>query len=119
VRGNLSAFNDFIYSKISPSISPILTNGLIFISHMGEWYVYGSITILLLLIPKTRKKWGIPVALTISGSAVLNQVLKHFFAIPRPDINRLVAVSGYGYPSGHAMNAMAFVGICLFLFLRA
>ncbi len=60
----------------------------------------------LLLLPVTSKRVGIPVACTAITSTLLNKIIKNVIARPRP-IERLVEVSGYSFPSGHAMNNMA------------
>lgn len=54
----------------------------------------------------------------IAGSVSLNYLLKLFFQRARPDLNRLIEISGYSFPSGHAMNAFTFYGILAFLLWR-
>ncbi|WP_042463849.1 phosphatase PAP2 family protein [Neobacillus dielmonensis] len=51
----------------------------------------------------------------VLGSALLNQLLKQIFHRARPDLHRLVEISGYSFPSGHAMNAFTVYGILAFL----
>ena len=118
VSGQFSAFNRIIANAVYSLETPSLT--LIFktISNISEWYVYVPITILLVAIPKLRWKFGIPVLVTLAVSASLNELLKLCFAVPRPDEHRLIAVSGLSFPSGHAMNGAAFIGICTLLLLR-
>jgi undecaprenyl-diphosphatase len=114
----VEGFNDYIYSLAALTISPGMTIIMKFISNMGEWFVYTPLALLLLFLPKTRFNVGIPAATVLLISAILNPLLKQLFHIPRPDINQLVNVTGFGFPSGHAMNGMAFVGICAYLFCR-
>lgn len=52
------------------------------------------------------------------GSPMLNFILKTLFKRARPDFHRLVEISGYSFPSGHAMNAFTFYGITTFLLWR-
>jgi len=118
LNGNLAAWNDSVYIQVSAWINPILTNIMIFLNYIGKWFVYLIIAFLFLVIPRTRKKIGIPVTFVVFASIALNYVLKLFFAIERPDNYRIVSASGYGHPSAHAMVTTAFIGICLFLFLR-
>ena len=54
----------------------------------------------------------------IAGSVLLNYLLKLFFQRARPDLNRLIEISGYSFPSGHAMNAFTFYGMLAFLLWR-
>jgi len=64
-------------------------------------------------------KIGLPIAGALSASAILGPlVLKNIFAIERPDLNQLIDISGFGYPSGHAMNAAVFFGMCAIMALR-
>jgi undecaprenyl-diphosphatase len=54
----------------------------------------------------------------ISGSAILNGILKHVFQRVRPDLHRLIDIEGYSFPSGHAMNAFTVYSIISFLLWR-
>lgn len=98
--------------------SDTLTRLMRIISHAGQWFVYVPMAILLLVIPASRAKVGLPAAIVLTISAILNHFLKIAFGVPRPDVRTLIAETGYGFPSGHAMNGTAFIGICMFLFLR-
>lgn len=118
VNGNLQNFNNSVYLQVERLINPLLTSVMIGISNIGEWFIYLPIALLFLIIPKSRLKIGVPVILTLSASAVLNITLKHMFSIERPDIHRLIGETGYGFPSGHAMNGTVFIGLCAYLFIR-
>ena len=117
LNGTLQGFNDSVYTQIEKWISPLLTNIMVGISSIGEWFIYLPIGLLFLIIPKSRLKIGVPVTLAVCASAALNIVLKHIFAVERPDINRLITETGYGFPSGHAMNGTVFIGLCTYLFI--
>ncbi|WP_169568953.1 phosphatase PAP2 family protein [Sneathiella limimaris] len=43
-------------------------------------------------------------------AALLNSVLKEFFALPRPIVTALYEAEGYSFPSGHSQTAAAFWG---------
>ncbi|PQP84870.1 phospholipid phosphatase [Paenibacillus sp. PCH8] len=51
----------------------------------------------------------------ISGSFammwILNTLLKEFFRRSRPELDHLLVVHGYSFPSGHAMISMGFYGM--------
>ena len=115
LNGNLNAWNDSVYEQIALLISPPLTNFMVLIDIVGKWYVYLSIAVLLLIIAKTRMKVGLPLTLTLAAGMSLNYLLKQIFAVPRPDVYRLVDTSGYGHPSGHIMYGLAFIAMCVFL----
>jgi len=118
LNGQMQPFNNTIYNQVALWINPILTNIMIIISCAGEWFIYLPIALLFLIIPKSRLKIGLPVTLTLLVTAFLNIVLKHVFAIARPDIHRLISETGYGYPSGHAMNGTVFIGLCAYMFIK-
>ncbi|MBP8001012.1 MAG: phosphatase PAP2 family protein [Chloroflexi bacterium] len=51
------------------------------------------------------------------GTALLNSLLKTFFARPRPDLFPTRVIStGYSFPSGHTMAAAAFFGMLALFF---
>lgn len=54
-------------------------------------------------------------AVVILGSAMLNVILKNMFRRIRPDINRLIDITGYSFPSGHSMAAFTMYGILTYL----
>lgn len=116
--GAAQNFNDRVYSEISLVISPSVTVFMKVISNIGEWFVYIPFVLLLLMIPKSRIKVGLPAAYVLGIAAALNYLLKRLFHIDRPEAHRLIEETGYGFPSGHAMIGTAFVGICLYLFCR-
>ena len=52
------------------------------------------------------------------ASALLNQILKLIFQRERPNGYRLIEMSGYSFPSGHAMVSMAFYGLLIYIIYR-
>jgi len=54
-------------------------------------------------------------AICLTGGWLLNIVLKMSFQRARPDIQHLIAVGGYSFPSGHAMVATVFYGMLGYL----
>jgi len=105
--GAAGSFNDRVYSVVSLVISPSFTIFMKVISNMGEWFVYIPFALLLLMIPKSRIKVGLPAAYVLGIAAALNFLLKQLFHIDRPEAHRLIAETGYGFPSGHAMIGTA------------
>jgi len=58
-------------------------------------------------------------AITLSISALMGPILlKNVFAIERPNINPLISTGGYGYPSGHSLNALVFFSVAALLIWR-
>lgn len=95
-----------------------LTLVLTVVTYMGEWYVGAVICVVLLIIPSTRMRVGVPMFATTAVAAVANQVLKRLFAEPRPDTHRLIVESGYSFPSGHAMIGGAFIFMAIYVIQR-
>ena len=54
---------------------------------------------------------GLFAALNLVGVVLVNQVFKFIVQRPRPEGFRLIAESGYSFPSGHSMVAMGFYGL--------
>ena len=115
LTGSAQRFNGFVYSRVAMMASPAVTSMMKIVSNVGDWLVYVPIAILLLSIPKTRYRAGIPAAFVLAASATGNIILKQIFHVARPDVHRLISVTGYGFPSGHAMNGTAFIGIIAYL----
>lgn len=66
--------------------------------------------------PGRRPGWCCAVNLVFV--ALLNAVLKALVARPRPEGFRLVEETGFSFPSGHSMVAMAFFGLIIYLIWR-
>ena len=75
-----------------------------------------AIILTLLFIFKWKQK---EVAQIIPTSLILvsltNQTLKVIFQRERPFGYRLIEITGYGFPSGHAMVSMAFYGLLIYI----
>ena len=103
--------------------TPFLDKIMVFITRLGDagiiWIV---LSIVLLLIPKTRKSGAVMVAALVVDVVLCNIVLKNLVARTRPyDVNTgvhlLVAkLHDYSFPSGHtaasftAVVALSFAG---------
>ena len=61
------------------------------------------------------KRPGLCCALNLVLVIILNQVLKALVQRPRPEGFNLVVESGFSFPSGHSMVAMAFFGLLIWL----
>lgn len=55
--------------------------------------------------------YGYVICASFAMMWILNTVLKEFFRRSRPELDHLLVVHGYSYPSGHAMIAMGFYGM--------
>lgn len=63
-----------------------------------------------------RHVWNtILVPLALGGGIILNEALKFLFHRQRPGLHRLAKVSGFSFPSGHAMMSLVFYGLLIYL----
>ncbi|MCQ2440724.1 MAG: phosphatase PAP2 family protein [Clostridia bacterium] len=103
VTGIIEPLEKEIASFINPNgESSILFR---FFSYLGETAQVIIILVLLLIFP-SRKKIGIPAVITVIIAFLSSQIIKAVVARQRP-VERLIEISGYSFPSGHAMNAAA------------
>ena len=96
--------------------TPVLDKIMCFITHLGDagiiWIVF---TIVLLLIPKTRKSGVIMAAALIVDVLLCNVLLKNLVARIRPyDVNPIVQIlvakpKDFSFPSGHTAASFASV----------
>ncbi len=115
-------FENWVYAEAVEHMNPFLTNIIRIITHLGDPIIVTSITILLVIIPKTKKKVGYPMAAAVIVSEALNLILKEIFARERPNILQLVNETTYSFPSGHAMintTVYTMLGIFAIKYIRS
>ena len=120
VQGQSLAFDTYIYQALHSSLPTSILPLMRLITEFG-----GTVGIVLLCILALfvfgllkRQHFGWLFVLNCSVSALINVVLKHVFVRQRPMINQLVSVSGYSFPSGHAMASTAFYGLLAMILWR-
>lgn len=93
-----------------------LTSVLRAVTYMGNWQTITAICILLLVIPKTRVRYGIPVSASALFITLFNKGVKMIFMRPRPDESlHLIDEGGYSFTSGHSITSMVVFGLLIFL----
>ncbi len=106
-----------VYSFIYSSESFISTSIFFGATQIGE--VWAMITLSLLVVTLLMlykyKIEALFFALTMIMSGVTNPILKNIFDRERPTLLRLIDISGFSFPSGHAMGATAFFGSLMFV----
>lgn len=65
-----------------------------------------------------NKKLSLGIVLNLAGITLINQILKLIFKRERPTGYRLIEMSGYSFPSGHAMASLAFYGLLIYIIKR-
>lgn len=101
-------------------ITPWLIEVMKFITMLGNistLIVVISLTILLLL---AGRRYGEAVFFAVAAvtTPILNVGLKSWLQRERPDFNRLIEVTGFSFPSGHAMGSCVIYGMIGWLLSR-
>lgn len=114
----LGAFDTLVGGFIRSNASDGLTHLAVFATQMGS--AAFEIGLLLVIggyfLYHLNQVWEtVMLAVSLAGGWFLNTVLKEVFHRSRPDIEHLVSVGGYSFPSGHAMIATAFYGMLGYL----
>ncbi|MDN6196178.1 MAG: phosphatase PAP2 family protein [Atopostipes suicloacalis] len=108
----------YFYSWHQPTLNSIMT----LITHMGDAITQSLVTIITVIFLFIMKKWrsGLWYGLTVLlGALLLNGAVKEFYERARPsEIEPLVEIGGYSFPSGHSMGAAIVYGGILFLIFR-
>lgn len=97
-----------------PAITDV-AKGFTYIGSKGPIIVIClAVSVVLFFVLRLRRELLLFLAVGL-GSEILNLLLKNLFRRIRPDINRLVEVTGYSFPSGHSMAAFSLYGILTYL----
>lgn len=111
-------FDSIVISFIQGFEAPTLTVIMKLLTSIGSTVSIVPLSLLILLflykVLKHRSELILFVAVMV-GSNILFLLLKLYFHRARPDLHRLIEVSGYSFPSGHATNACSLYGILTFL----
>ena len=106
------SFLNFLQSLHSPFLNQIM----IFFTNLGnQGFIWVCLTLILLIIPKTRKIGGVLLIALIIDTFVCNICLKNIFMRPRPctlnpTIKLLISKpTDYSFPSGHTAASFTIV----------
>jgi undecaprenyl-diphosphatase len=118
VTRELSVFDGRIYQFIASFIAEDMTDLMRFLTSLGSGLVLILITIVVIIAVRKHKKYsayGWMIAVNLLASFVLNGLFKAIFQRPRPDISRLIDITGFSFPSGHAMIGLCFYGFIVYI----
>jgi len=101
-----------VYEFIYSSESFITTSIMLGYTKIGEVWsmILLSLLIVCYLMLKRMKIEALFFALSMILSGILNPLLKNIFDRERPTLLRLIDITGFSFPSGHAMGSCAFFG---------
>ena len=101
--------------------TPFLDEAMRFVTSLGNFSIaWVMLSLVLILIPKTRKIGLVVMVAVILDSVLCNVILKNILVRPRPcDVNTAINLliprpSGYSFPSGHTSAAFAAVAALYF-----
>ena len=116
LKNGVLSIDEISYSFIKKNlISEKITPYVIILTNLGGVFVLIIASLIMLLFVKDKK---ILIAIIVNPiiSFLVNYGLKLLFRRIRPDnINWLVNVVGYSFPSGHAEVSMAYYGFLIYL----
>ena len=104
------------FFKLRGGISDVAA---VFITHLGDTKTIVLLCLALLIIPKTRGKYGVPTTIAALMGLVIYKPMKHIFLRARPDVAmHMVEQGGYSFPSGHSVSALIVYGLLAYLIRR-
>ncbi|MCG1581439.1 phosphatase PAP2 family protein [Staphylococcus epidermidis] len=109
-----------VYEFIYSSESFITTSIMLGATKIGEVWAMVALSLLLVayLMLKRFKIETLFFVIVMSLSSTLNPLLKNIFDRERPTLLRLIDISGFSFPSGHAMGSTSFFGSTIYVINR-
>ncbi len=112
----------YVATTLHGFATPVTTTVFLVITALGSLETVALLGLAVAAYYGRKRRWlhvRVWLAALIGGFA-LNQLLKAFFARPRPVFeDPLVLESTYSFPSGHAMESMALYGMLAYFAVRA
>lgn len=106
--------DSFVYGIISKYISSDLTIFVKYLTYIGSAAAVIGVVVFVFIFFK-NKKYSLYMSINLISITILQLILKNIFSRHRPiDIN-LIEETGYSFPSGHSLTAMAFYGFIIYL----
>lgn len=115
-NGLWEAFDENTTSSLSGMLGPRLLSLFVFITALGDIYVLlpGTILAAFLFWKREEKPLSALFLLMMGGVVPLYRGFKFLIGRSRPSYP-LISISGYSYPSGHAISAVTFyIGVAVF-----
>ncbi|WP_273395022.1 phosphatase PAP2 family protein [Thermophilibacter mediterraneus] len=113
MRLDTMAYQLFVERLRSDALTPVM-EGVTSLASVVVLAVMAAV--IAALAPGKAPGWCVTV--NLACVVALNTLLKVVVQRPRPEGFRLVAESGYSFPSGHSMVAMAFFGLLIWMIWR-
>ena len=107
-----------IFEKIKPVVNSVNNQVMLFITFLGkhQFLIPANLILIFYFLLVTRQGWFSIRVITISiSSLVLMVLLKQLFQRKRPLSPLLKAAKGLSFPSGHAIMAVTFYGLLIYI----
>ena len=111
-------FDMAVFEKIKPSVTARINKLMLFITFLGkhQFLIPANLLLIFYFLFIKNKTWFSIRILTISiSSLVLMLLLKQLFQRKRPLSPLLKAARGLSFPSGHAIMAVTFYGLLIYI----
>lgn len=106
----------FVHQFASPPLDMLMRS----LSFIGSWPVLAALLLIaiLCLLRAHRRREAVFLVLALGGGTLLSFTLKLVFRRPRPTLPWSVPEREYGFPSGHATNALIlYLGLALVIWV--
>lgn len=107
-----------IFEKLKPTVNSINNKIMLFITFLGkhQFLIPANLILIFYFLLVTKQTWFSIRVITISvSSLVLMVLLKQLFQRKRPLSPLLKAAKGLSFPSGHAIMAVTFYGLLIYI----
>ena len=115
VTEHAAGFDDpirqFFYSLRADGLTQVLA----VLTRLADKYFLIAVCLILLILPRTRLSFGVPLSACALSAVTINSCIKHLICRPRPEVLHLVVENGYSFPSGHSITSVAFYGLAIWL----
>jgi undecaprenyl-diphosphatase len=107
-----------IFDKIKPGVNAINNNIMLFITFLGthQFLIPANLILIFYFLLVKKQTWFSIRVITIAiSSLLLMLLLKQLFQRKRPLSPLLKAAKGLSFPSGHAIMAVTFYGLLIYI----
>jgi undecaprenyl-diphosphatase len=107
-----------IFDKIKPGVNSVNNKIMLFITFLGkhQFLIPANLILIFYFLLVTKQNWFSIRVITISiSSLVLMLLLKQLFQRKRPLSPLLKTAKGLSFPSGHAIMAVTFYGLLIYI----
>lgn len=115
---NKKEFDQRAFNFLEGFISNGTTDFMLFFTYLGThtFLIPANLVLICYFLFIRKHRWySIKIPVIAVSSVLLMYVLKFIFSRPRPLIPLLKEAQGFSFPSGHALNSVAFYGLLIYL----